>query len=262
MRHQLLNLSPPGTVVKTYSIRIILLLILFCSGIFLSCSKSPGTKKLFFTGKIADDITGAGISGGGTIRVDGYNSNATGTLDNPWRENIGRGNINADGSFHVSFSEWSEATGYYFNFFYPNNTYINNGSEFLNTLYLSNFRFVNGGYTLTINAAKMTGLQINFKNLSPYNSNDLLHIALPAPTGDILFGYLMPGWENLQNCTVDQMEWNVSGGMNATGSLSCNVPADRRFIIKWKTRKNGIDQLFQDSVICLRNRTTVYTLNY
>ena len=110
--------------------------------------------------------------------------------------------------------------------------------------------------------AKITGLQINFQNLSAININDLLHIALPSATDDITFGYLMPHWENLQNCTVDQMNWNISGGVNASGILTCNVPADRKFSIKWLTKKNGIEQLFQDSVLCQRNTTTVYALNY
>ena len=229
---------------------------------FSDCRKLFGIEKLSLSGQVIDDITNTGVSGTCSIKVDGYNANATGMLAHDWKENIGHGTINADGFFTVSFSKWAEATTYYFNFLYNNNSYINNGSIYLNTLAVNSNLFANGNYNLNIRVAKITELQINFRNLSPYNVNDLLHIILPFPTDNILFGYLMPRWENLQNCTVDQMMWNVSGGMNTSGTLKCNVPADRRFSIKWQTRKNGIDQSFQDSILCPRNTMTSYSLNY
>ena len=221
-----------------------------------------GGETLFFSGQVTDDITGAGVPGGCSIKVDGYNANATSLFDSPWKENIGHGTLNADGSFRISFNKWTDATGYYFNFFYSNNGYINTGSIYLNNLYLGSYLFANGSYSRNIRAAKITGFQINFQNLSAFNTNDLLHITLPTATGDITFGYLMSHWENLQNCTIDQMNGNISGGINASGTLKCNVPADRKFSIKWLTKKNGVEQLFQDSILCQRNTTTVYTLNY
>ena len=232
--------------------------IILNAAFFLSCTKSIDSKKLTFSGKITDDITNAGILGGGLIKVDGYNANATGiAIDR--KENIGNGTITADGSFTVSFTKWPEATTYEFYFNYPNNAYINNGNLYLNTLLLGSNLFANGPYSTNITAAKLTELQINFRNLSPVNTDDSLHISFPD--NNVHFYYLMPRWENLQNCTVGTYG-GIKGGINATGTLKCNVPSDRKFKLGWLARKNGITRNFNDSISCPRNMTTIYNLDY
>ena len=244
-------------------LRKYLVLILF-SQILLAnsgCKKILGIEKLTLTGKIYDDITGIGISGDGSISVDGYNGNAVGLLSSDRKSNIGAGKVNADGSFTVSFSKWDPATTYVFYFDYPNKTYIHNGNIYLNTLLLSSSLFSTGSYTTNITAAKLTELQINFRNISPVNTDDSLQIKFPQPVNDIHFGYLFPHWENLQNCVL-QPWGGIKGGTNASGTLKCNVPADRKFNLEWVTKKNGVIWNFNDSLICLRNVTTVYNLNY
>ncbi len=251
-------LSEPAWSKNLISLIILLSLVLTLT----ACRKFSDTKKLSFSGLILDDITGTGIAGGGVVKVDGYNANATGYLDNPWRQNIGNGKINPDGTFHVNFNEWANATSYLMNFLHDNNGYINTGTTYLNTLSLDESLFNNGSYNININAARITGLQISFQNIHAANANDELKIIFPLPTDNILFGYLMQEWVNLQNCTVNQMDPIVRGGTGASGILKCNVPADRKFALKWQTKKNGIIQLFMDSLQCLRNTTTLYTLNY
>ena len=227
--------------------------------IFYGCKKSLSNEELTLTGKITDDITGGSISGGGSIKVDGYNGNAVGLLAVDRKQNIGHGTINADGSFTVSFTKWAEATTYEFYFNYPNNAYINNGNIYLNTLLLGSTLFSNGPYSTNITAAKLTELQINFRNLSPVNADDSLHISFPD--NNVHFYYLFPRWENLQNCALG-MWGGIKGGINASGTLKCNVPSDRKFNLGWLTRKNGVNRNFNDSVLCARNMTTIYNLDY
>jgi hypothetical protein len=223
------------------------------------CKKLLGIEELVLTGTVTDDITGAAISGSGSIRVDGYNGNAAGLLAVDRKSNIGTGKINADGSFKVTFSKWDPATTYEFYFGYPSNAYINNGNIYLNTLLLSSTLFSNGSYNTTITAAKLTELQINFQNQNPVNADDSLHISFPD--NNVHFYYLFPKWENLQNCSAGP--WGgIKGGVNARGTLKCNVPCDRKFKLKWLTRKNGIINNYNDSVFCPRNITTIYSLNY
>jgi hypothetical protein len=226
---------------------------------FSGCEKSLSDEELTLTGKIADDITGVGISGGGSIKVDGYNGNAVGLLAVDRKQNIGNGTITADGSFTVSFTKWPEATTYEFYFNYPNNAYINNGNLYLNTLLLGSHLFTNGPYSTNITAAKLTELQINFRNLSPFNADDSLRIIFPD--NNVHFYYLFPDWENLQNCALGT--WGgIKGGINASGTLKSNVPADRKFLLRWVTRKNGIIRNYNDSIFCQRNTTTIYNLDY
>lgn len=227
--------------------------------LFAGCKKEINGKRLTLTGRITDDIMGVGISGGGSIKVDGYNANAVGPLATDRKENIGNGTINGDGSFTVSFSQWTEATTNEFYFLYPGNAYINNGNIYLNTMLLSSNLFSNGSYNTNITAAKITELQINFRNTSPINTDDSLHISFP--NNNVHFYFLMPRWENLQNCVLGTFG-GIKGGNNARGTLKCNVPADRKFNLKWLTRKNGVTQNFSDSISCPRNTTTLYTLNY
>lgn len=236
-------------------------LIILLTAAISGCEKLFDQRKLKLTGRITDDMTGAGVPGNCRITVDGYNALA-GWLNPSWKEDLGEGTLNTDGTFTISFHEWEYATVYYFNFAYANNSYINNGSSYLNTFWLDKSLFGGGSYSQNITAAKMTGLRINFRNLSPVNANDQLRIMLPGATDNILFGYLMPRWENLQFCTVDPMSWFVTGGANASGSLSANVPCDRKFLIRWRVRKNGSEQEYRDSVLCPRNMTTVYPINY
>jgi hypothetical protein len=227
--------------------------------IFSGCKKSLSDEELTLTGKITDDITGVGISGGGSIKVDGYNGNSVGLLAVDRKQNIGNGIINADGSFTVSFTKWAEATTYEFYFNYPNNAYINNGNIYLNTLLLGSTLFSNRSYNTNITAAKLTGLQIHFRNISPVNADDSLHISFPD--NNVHFYYLFPRWENLQNCTLGA--WGgIKGGINASGTLKCNVPSDRKFNLGWVTSKNGVTRNFNDSISCPRNMTTIYNLDY
>ena len=232
--------------------------IILIAALTNSCTKSIDSKKLTCSGKITDDITNAGISGGGLIKVDGYNANATGIATDR-KENIGNGTINADGSFTVSFTKWPEATTYEFYFNYPNNAYINNGNFYLNTLLVSSGLFTNGSYSTNITAAKLTQLQINFRNIAPINADDSLHIIFPD--NNVHFYYLFPHYENLQNCTIGTFG-GIKGGMNASGTEKCNVPSDRKFQLKWITRKNGIIRNYNDSIFCQRNTTTIYNLDY
>ena len=238
-------------------------LILFVQTILIlpGCKKLLGIEELTLSGRITDDITNMGISGGGSIKVDGYNGNAVGLLAVDRESGIGNGKINADGSFSVSFTKWEDATTYEFNFYYPNNAYINNGSIYLNTLLISSSYFSNGSYNTNITAAKMTELKTDFRNVSPFNTDDSLQISFRQPTNNILFGYLMPVWENLQNCFVGTFG-GIKGGINASGTLRCNVPADRKFQLEWITRKNGVIRNFNDSILCARSITTIYNLNY
>lgn len=225
------------------------------------CKKILGIEELKLTGKISDDITGVGIAGGGSIKVDGYNGNAVGLFAMDRKEDIGKGKINADGSFSITFSKWNLATTYEFYFSYPNNAYINNGNIYLNTLLVSSSLFADGSYNTNITAAKLTEVQINFRNVSPVNADDSLQIKFPQPVNNIHFGYLFPRFENLQNCLVGT--WGgIKGGINASGTLKCNVPAERKFNLEWLTKKNGVIRNFNDSISCARNVTTVYTLNY
>jgi hypothetical protein len=227
--------------------------------IFSGCKKSLSDEELTFTGKITDDITGAGISGGGSIKVDGYKGNTVGLLAVDRKQNIGNGTINADGSFTVSFTKWAEATTYEFYFNYPNNSYINNGNVYLNTLLVSSSLFANGSYSTNITAAKLTQLQISFRNISAVNADDSLHISFPD--NNVHFYYLFPHWENLQNCALGT--WGgIKGSINASGTLKSNVPADRKFLLRWVTRKNGIIRNYNDSIFCQRNTTTIYNLDY
>ena len=240
-----------------------IVLILFAQAILIlpGCKKILGIGELTLSGRITDDITNTGISGGGSIKVDGYNGNAVGLLDVDRKEDIGKGKINGDGSFTVSFSKWDVATTYEFYISYPNNAYINNGNIYLNTLLVGSSLFANGSYSTNITAAKLTELQINFRNLSPANADDSLQIKFPQPVNNIHFGYLFPHWENLQNCALET--WGgIKGGINASGTLKANVPADRKFNLEWLTKKNGVTRNFNDSILCTRNMTTIYTLDY
>lgn len=246
---------------KSHKFCFMLIVTVWVLLILSGCKKLLGIEELRFSGKINDDITGVGIPGGGSIKVNGYNGNAFGLLAVDRKSNIGNGKINADGSFSVSFTKWDDATIYEFSFLYPNNAYINNGSIYLNTLLVSSSYFSRGSHTMNITAAKMTVLKIYFKNVTPFNAADSLKISFPQPTSNILFGYLMPRWENLQNCTVTFFG-GIIGGTNASGTLRCNVPADRRFRFEWLTKKNGLTRTFNDSISCARNITTTYSLNY
>ena len=236
-------------------------LILFVQSILIlpGCKKLLGIEELTLSGKITDDITNAGISGGGSIKVDGYNGNAVGLLAVDRKQNIGNGAISADGSFTVSFTKWAEATTYEFYFNYPNNSYINNGNDYLNTLLVSSSLLANGSYSTNITAAKLTQLQISFRNISAVNADDSLHISFPD--NNVHFYYLFPRWENLQNCALG-MWGGIKGGINASGTLKCNVPSDRKFNLGWLTRKNGVTRNFNDSISCTRNMTTIYNLDY
>jgi hypothetical protein len=235
------------------------ILLFYLTIAFTGCKKEGNGKKLILTGKITDDIMGVGISGGGAVKVDGYNANPVGLLATDRKKNIGNGTINDDGSFTVSFSQWTEATTYEFYFFYPDKAYINNGNNYLNTSVLSSNLFSSGSFNMNITAAKITELQINFRNTSPINTDDSLHISFPD--NNVQFYFLMPRWENLQNCVLGTFG-GIKGGNNARGTLKCNVPADRKFNLKWLARKNGVTQNFSDSISCPRNTTTLYTLNY
>ena len=249
MKHSYLNRATLSLVL------IILLLFSACTRDF---SLAP---KLSISGQITDDITGAPVYIGGTVRVDGFNSAGAG-LNPTWKQNLGSGSIYPGGVFNYSFTRWSKATHYYIYFEYDNNSYINNGSVYLNTIALDAFLFNSGHHALEIRAAKMTTLRVNFRNINPFNSDDRLQIILPSPTDDILFGYKFPRWENLQFCTYDSVSGEITGGINARGSQVCNVPSDRKFVVKWKTKKNGIEQMFQDSILCPRDIPTAYTLGY
>ena len=246
---------------RTHQWCFILIVTVYVLLVLSGCKKLLGVEELKLSGKIIDDITGVGISGGGSIKVDGYNGNAVGFFAIDRKSNIGSGKINADGSFTVSFVKWEDATTYEFSFYYPDNAYINNGSIYLNTLLVGNSHFSGGSYNMNITAARMTDLKINFRNSSPFNTNDSLSISFPQPTSNILFGYLMPRWENLQNCTV-VLFGGITGGVNASGTVICHVPADRKFRSDWLTKKNGITRTFYDSISCPRNITTTYSLNY
>ena len=243
---------------RCYFILIVTVYVLL---ILSGCKKLLGVEDLRFSGMIRDDITGAGIPVGGTIAVNGYNGNAAGLFDFGSKLDIGRGKINADGSFSVSFTKWEDATNYEFIFLYPSNAYINNGNIYLNTLRINSSYFSGGSYNLNLTAAKMTELAIDFKNTTPFNADDSLIIRLPQPGSNILFGYLMPRLENLQNCNAALSGW-TRGGINASGTLRCTVPADRRFRFDWHTKKNGITRTFSDSISCPRNMTTTHLLNY
>jgi hypothetical protein len=238
-----------------------IVLILFVQTILIlpGCKKLLGIEELTLSGRITDDITNVGISGGGSIKVDGYNGNAVGLLAVDRKEDIGKGKINGDGSFTVSFSKWEDATTYEFYIGYPNNAYINNGNVYLNTLLVSSSLFANGSYSTNITAAKLTQLQINFRNISPVNADDSLHISFPD--NNVHFYYLFPLWENLQNCALGT-RGGIKGGMNASCTLKCNVPSDRKFNLGWLTKKNGITRNFNDSILCARNLTTIYNLDY
>ena len=238
-----------------------IVLILFFQTILIStgCKKILGIEELTLSGKITDDITNVGISGGGYIKVDGYNGNATGFLATDRKEDIGEGKINGDGSFTVRFSKWDVATSYAFYFYYPNNGYINNGNDFLNTLYVSSGLFANGSYSTNITAVKLSKLQLSFRNISPVNGDDSLKIIFPD--NNVHFYYLFAQFENLQNCTIEP-PGIVKVGINANGILKCNVPSDRKFQLKWITRKNGVARNFSDSIYCPRNTTTIYNLDY
>ena len=239
----------------------ILIVTVYVLLVLSGCKKLLGVEELRFSGKIRDDITGAGIPVGGTIAVNGYNGNAAGLFDFGSKLGIGRGKINADGSFSVSFTKWEEATKYEFIFLYPNNAYINNGNIYLNTVRINSTYFSGGSYSMNFTAAKMTELAIDFKNMTPFSADDSLIIRLPQPGNNILFGYLMPRLENLQNCNAALSGW-IRGGINASGTLRCKVPADRRFRIDWLTKKNGITRTFNDSISCPRDIITTYSLNY
>lgn len=222
------------------------------------CKKILGIEELKLTGRITDDITGGPISGGGSIKIDGYNPNG-GIFVPDRKSNLGTGKINRDGSFAVSFSKWEYAATYEIYFHYSNLAYINNGNIYLNTLLLDSTVFANGSYNTNITAAKLTELQINFQNQNPFNADDSLHISFPD--NNVHFYYLFPKWENLQNCSVGLWR-GIKGGINASGTLKCNVPCDRKFKLKWLTRKNAIINNFSDSLFCPRNMTTIYSLNY
>lgn len=238
-----------------------IVLTLFVQTVLLlqGCKKILGIEELTLSGKITDDITNVGISGGGDIKVDGYNGNAVGLLAVDRKEDIGKGKINGDGSFTVSFTKWEDATTYVFYIGYPNNAYINNGNIYLNTLLVSSSLFANGSYNTHITAAKLTKLQINFRNISPINADDSLSIVFPD--NNVHFYYLFPQFESLQNCTIETFG-GIKGGINASGTEKCNVPSDRKFQLKWVTRKNGVVKNFKDSVYCSRNTTTIYNLDY
>jgi len=250
-------------IISFYSkafIKCVVLIIFFQAVlIFSGCKKTLSDEELTFTGKITDDITGVGISGGGSIKVDGYNGNIVGLLAVDRKQNIGNGTINADGSFTVSFTKWPEATTYEFYFNYPNNSYVNNGNIYLNTLLMSSSLFANGSNSTNISAAKLTELQINFRNISPANADDSLQIIFPD--NNVHFYYLFPHFENLQNC-ISGWYGGIKGGVNASGTLRCNIPADRKFNLEWLTRKNGVIRNFNDSVLCARSMTTIYNLDY
>lgn len=246
---------------KTHQRWFILIVTVYVLLILSGCKKLLGVEEFKLAGKIIDDITGVGISGGGSIKVDAYNGNAFGFFAIDRKSNIGSGKINADGSFTVSFTKWEEATTYEFYFNYPNNAYINNGSTYLNTLLVGSNYFSGGSHTTNISAAKITELKIDFRNSSPFNADDSLSISFPQPTSNILFGYLMPRWENLQNCRV-VLFGGIIGGSNASGTAIYHVPADRRFRFDWLSKKNGTTRTFHDSISCPGNITTTYSLNY
>jgi hypothetical protein len=126
-------------------------------------------------------------------------------------------------------------------------------------LLLSSSLFSNGSYSTNITAAKLTELQVNFRNISAVSADDSLNIIFPD--NNVHFYYLFPRWENLQNCALGT--WGgIKGGINASGTLKSNVPADRKFLLRWVTRKNGVIRTYSDSVFCPRSMTTIYNLDY
>ena len=224
--------------------------------LLISCSKSIETRKLHFSGRIIDDITGEAISGGGSIQVDGHNANAGTWFGIAFKENIGSGTIRNDGSFECSFKEWESATDYYFYILYNNSTYL-----FHNTLYLDKSLFTTGSYSQDIRAAKLTGFKIKFANRVPFDTSDQLDITMFSKAVNLVFSGANKHWEDLQNCYVGQ--WGiVHGGANASGTLACNVAADKKVYLMWYARKNNISRQFYDSIYCPRNTTTIYSLNY
>jgi hypothetical protein len=224
--------------------------------LLLSCTKSIETRKLNFSGKIIDDFTGEGVTGGGSIRVDGHDANAGTWFGVGFKENIGSGTIQNDGTFECSFNEWSNATDYYFYILYNNRDYI-----FHNTLYLDKSLFASGSYSQTVKAAKLTGFKIKFSNTSPFDTSDRLDITIFSEAVNLVFGGINKHYEDLQNCYEGQWGF-IYGGANAHGTLACNVAADKKVQLMWYARKNNVSRQFYDSIYCPRNTTTIYNLNY
>jgi len=224
--------------------------------LLISCSKSIETRKLHFSGRLIDDITGEAVTGGGSILVDGHDANAGTWFGIAFKENIGSGTIKNDGSFDCTFNEWPNATDYYFYILYNNSTYL-----FHNTLYLDKSLFTTGSYSQDIPAAKLTGFKIKFTNTAPFDTSDQLDITMFSTAVNLVFSGANKRWEDLQNCYVGQ--WGiVHGGANASGTLACNVAADKKVHLMWYARKNNVSRQFYDSIYCPRNATTIYSLNY
>lgn len=236
--------------------RFIAMTLCFIVVQLLSCTKSIETSKLNFSGKIIDDFTGEGVTGGGSIRVDGHDANAGTWFGIGFQENIGSGTIQNDGTFECSFNEWTNATDYYFYILYNNRDYV-----FHNTLYLDKSLFISGSYSQNVRAAKLTGFKIKFSNTTPFDTSDKLDVNISSYAVNLSFGGINKRYEDLQNCYVGQYGF-IYGGANASGTIACEVAADRKVSLMWYARKNNISRQFYDSVYCPRNTTTIYNLNY
>lgn len=220
----------------------------------VSCRKNPDEpRKFLLTGKFVDDITGEPVTGTGTISVDGNTWGNDVWFSTSLEERIGRGFINSNGSFSVSFEPKGCDHYMFWIFQTPNSDY------YYPDFSIERKEFIGGTKDTTIKLPRLAVLKINFYNTTPFDKNDRL-IIYAYPTNSNLPFNLDYQWENLQNC--EMRDFMVYGGVNAQGTLRAVVASDRIAEIYWDVRKNGTERSFKDTVFCSRNAVTNYQINY
>ena len=202
-----------------------------------------------FSGKAVDDKTGHPIINT-IISVTGTNN--SGGIFWGTSESVKLGSTQSDsrGYFNLKFKKWNAAQTFYFQFSYIRDYFWR---DF--TLNAANVHSTDTVLKFT----KETSLNIHFKNVSPVDSNDALSFGILQTEPD--FGYLPKSCiTNLQSGFIDPGNNTIKG--NAEGIRICPVGADRKYLILYNVKKNGISTNYRDSIFCVRDIINVYNLNY
>jgi hypothetical protein len=163
---------------------------------------------------------------------------------------LGSAVIDSKGNFNLRFTKWNAAK--YFKF------YISDIPGYFRRNFSLDAIEINTTDTV-LKFTKIAYMKIIFKNINPVDSNDALVFGFLPTEGDN--GYIT------ESCHQELFQGNLAIDPyiikgTAEGFKRCPVGADRKFLILWNVKKNGISGSFRDSVYCRRNDTTNYHLNY
>lgn len=202
-----------------------------------------------FSGKAVDYKTGQPITNA-IIDVTGTRYSGGLLFNDPQSVSLGKTLIDSRGNFNLKFKKWDAAGTFYFMFseipdYFRRDFHLN----------AANVRSTDTVQKFT----RKTSLNIHFKNVSPFDINDALSFGIYQTE---------PGFEptlnscptNLQSGIIDTDNSTIKG--NAEGDRICPVGSDRKYLILYNVKKNGISTNYRDSIFCVRDVINVYYLNY